>query len=122
MAKIKGIGAPTRKTKGGIGDIYTDRATGKEYKCEGSYGSAAHDTEYYWRAVKDNITNAKNIQKTEKPVEVKLVETPAVEEVTEVAEEVVENVDAESAPEVEETKPSKKGGKRTNYAAAYNNK
>lgn len=119
MAKIKGVGAPTRKTQGGIGDIYTDKATGKQYKCEGSYGSASHETEYYWRGVKDGLLAGKSISNPEP----KKVETPVAESVKEdvVAEPVVESEVEESPEEVKETKPKQsKGNKRTNYAAAYN--
>lgn len=37
MAKLAGVGAPTRKTQGAIGDIYTDSKTGQEYVCTFAY-------------------------------------------------------------------------------------
>lgn len=122
MAKIKGVGAPTKKTKGGIGDIYTDKTTGKQYKCTGSYGSAAYDTEYDWKAVTTFGKNGPNPVTTKEKPEVK-VEAP-VEEIVE--PEVTEGVDGEAVEETQTEEPKKskqsKGKSRTNYAAAYNNK
>lgn len=39
MSRITGIGAPTRHTKGKVGDIYLDSATNDLYKCVQSYYS-----------------------------------------------------------------------------------
>lgn len=39
MAKLTGIGAPSRKTKGAVGDIYIDKNTGIEYTCTFAYKS-----------------------------------------------------------------------------------
>ena len=125
MAKIKGVGGPTRKTKGSVGDIYTDTTTGKKYKCDGSYGSANHEAEYYWRALEEE-EGAKSSFRVPKPEKVEkaaepVVEETPVEEVVE-AEPVSEGNDGEPVEEtpVEEAKPNKGKKQRTNYAAAYN--
>lgn len=126
MARIKGVGVPTRKTKGGIGDIYTDTTTDKEYKCTGSYGSANYETEYDWRAVTVFGKNSPNPVvvtpevKAETKVEAEVEEAPVEETAEEVVTEVADEVPVEEAP-VEEKKPKQnKGKQRTNYAAAYN--
>lgn len=126
MSKIKGVGAPTRKTKGGIGDIYIDQTTGKKYKCTGSYGSARYEAEYDWKAVNEPVKNGPNpVAAKETKMETKVDETPVKEvevevEVEEKAEEVAEEITDETS--VEEPKKPKQNKQRTNYAAAYNKK
>lgn len=71
MAEIKGKGLPTRQTKGALGDIYVDTATGMKYKCTGAFGVTTHaesKKEYEWKPA--NPVN-KNLQRTakEKPHE-----------------------------------------------------
>lgn len=121
MAKIKGVGGPTRKTKGSVGDIYTDTATGKKYKCDGSYGSANHEAEYYWRVLEEE-EGAKSSFRIPNPLKAKAekVEEAPVEEVIE--EPVSEGNDGEPIEETpaEEPKTNKGKKQRTNYAAAYN--
>lgn len=128
MAKIKGVGGPTRKTKGSVGDIYTDTATGNKYKCEGSYGSANHEAEYYWRALEEE-EGAKSTFRIPNPLKAKAekveeVVEPVVEAPTEevIEEPVSEGNDGEPVEEtpVEEPKQTKGKKQRTNYAAAYN--
>lgn len=127
MSKITGKGIPTRKTKGAIGDIYTDTSSGRQYKCTNAYGVNGQ-FDYTWRAIKSEPVQ--NGKVDVKPVESKVVpetkvEEPAKEEVVEKVEEPVK-VDAEpvAEPEKEEVKDEApaKGKKRTNYAAAYDKK
>ena len=98
MNQLKGNGIPTKKTKGALGDIYTDTSTGKKYKCVFSYrdnDDAAFDCQ--WK----ELNNEKTVQEgksVEKPVEKKDVKKPVAEEVK------------------EEVKPKPHTGK-TNYAA-----
>ena len=99
MNKLKGTGIPTRKTEGAIGDIYTDTATGKQYKCVFSY--------------RENTTGEFDCQW--KPMDVK---NPAQDELigeTEVKKTI------EPKPESPKETTKKPAGK-TNYAAAYNKK
>lgn len=57
MSNLSGIGAPTRKTVGGIGDIYTDTKTGKQYKCTFAYRSGKDaDFDCEWKELKTNKT------------------------------------------------------------------
>ena len=59
MTTINKSGVPTRKTKGAIGDVYIDSATGYRYKCIFSY----HDmgcSVYEWKLIdKPTITAPK---------------------------------------------------------------
>ena len=101
MNQLKGNGIPTKKTKGALGDIYTDTSTGKKYKCIFSYrDNDDADFDCQW---KDEETKpaTKSVVKPvveEKPVEKKEVKEPVAEEVK------------------EEVKPKPHTGK-TNYAA-----
>lgn len=52
MATLNGSGAPTRKTTGAIGDIYTDTNTGDQYKCIFSYRSNTdEDYDCQWKKI-----------------------------------------------------------------------
>lgn len=134
MATIKNVGAPTKRTKGGIGDIYIDKATGRKYKCVGSYGSAAHEAEYYWRALKDKEPVVENTVEPEQEVQPEAPasensddqesvqpeaeqETPASENGDDQDQDPVQP-DAEPENDSETKKP--KDNRRTNYSAAYN--
>lgn len=99
MNKLKGTGIPTRKTEGAIGDIYTDTATGKHYKCVFSY--------------RENTTGEFDCQW--KPMDVKNPEQSKTIGETEVKKTI------EPKPESPKETPNKPAGK-TNYAAAYNKK
>ena len=99
MNKLNGTGIPTRKTEGAIGDIYTDTATGKQYKCVFSY--------------RENTTGEFDCQW--KPMDVKNPEQSKATGKIEVKENI------EPKPESPKETPKKPAGK-TNYAAAYNKK
>ena len=85
MANITGVGAPTRKTIGAIGDIYTDTNTGKRYECGFAYRSdnnAMFDCE--WRELKILRGNSDVTKKEEKPAEIEaVVGEPTPEKVVE---------------------------------------
>ncbi len=52
MSKIYGEGKPTTKTEGGVGDIYVDKLTGREYKCRFAYKDEAEEaTTYDWKEI-----------------------------------------------------------------------
>ena len=54
MAKLTGKGAPTRKTIGGLGDIYTDTITGHQYECVFAYrDDADSDFDCQWKPLKN---------------------------------------------------------------------
>lgn len=56
MANLKGTGAPTKKTVAAIGDIYTDAATGKKYKCTFAYRSVESENFVsQWKELKTNV-------------------------------------------------------------------
>lgn len=103
MNQLKGNGVPTKKTKGALGDIYTDTSTGKKYKCVFSYrDNDDADFDCQWKELSE-VTKpvTKSVVKPvveEKPVEKKEVKKPVAEEVK------------------EEVKPKPHTGK-TNYAA-----
>lgn len=79
MAMIKGNGKPTRKTKGAIGDIYTDRSTGRMYKCVFAYrGAFEEEFDCQWREIQsDGKVEAETVAEETK---VEAVAEPMVEE------------------------------------------
>lgn len=110
MNKLKGTGAPTRKTEGAIGDIYTDTATGKQYKCVFSYReNTTGEFDCQWKPM-----DVKNPEQS-KPVDVKNPEQGKAIGETEVKKNI------EPKPESPKETTKKPSGK-TNYAAAYNKK
>lgn len=59
MAKLTGVGAPTRKTQGAIGDIYIDTKTKQEYICTFAYKSGNdEELECEWK----KRTSVKKVQ------------------------------------------------------------
>lgn len=108
MSEIKSNGVPTRKTKGALGDIYIDGATGIKYKCTGSYIQNGQ-SEYEWKKVLD-ITKRPGVQQTKevKPHDSSLSKPAKVKKTAKKAEEKVEEK-VEEAPveEVKETKEAK---------------
>ena len=118
MAQLIGKGAPTRKTKGAMGDIYTDTTTGKKYECTFAYRDNSDCMfDCQWKEIiEKNAEVKKDVPKApaaEKKEEVK-VET-AVKEELKTEETPVETPEEEASVQ----KPASKN--RTNYAA-YGNK
>lgn len=114
MAQLTGKGIPTRKTKGAIGDIYTDTATGKKYECTFAYRDNSDCMfDCQWKEIiEKNAETKKDVPKApaaEKKEEVK-AET-AVKEELKTKESPVETPEEEAAVQ----KPTSKN--RTNYAA-----
>ena len=110
MNKLKGTGIPTRKTEGAIGDIYTDTATGKQYKCVFSYReNTTGEFDCQWK-----LMDVKN------PDQSKAVDAKNPDQSKAIGEiEVKKNI--EPKPESPKETPKKPAGK-TNYAAAFNKK
>ena len=118
MAQLTGKGIPTRKTKGAIGDIYTDTATGKKYECTFAYRDNSDCMfDCQWKEIiEKNAETKKDVPKApaaEKKEEVK-TET-ADKEGLKTKESPVETPEKEASVQ----KPTPKN--RTNYAA-YGNK
>ena len=110
MNKLKGTGIPTRKTEGAIGDIYTDTATGKQYKCAFSYReNTTGEFDCQWKPM-----DVKNPEQG-KAVDVKNPEQSKATGKIEIKENI------EPKPESPKETSKKPAGK-TNYAAAYNKK
>ena len=82
MSEIKNNVAPTMKTKGAVGDVYTDISTGAQYKCTGSYGIGGQ-TEYEWKKLNSTVEK----EEPAGPVDVKPEKTEEPEEPEEVANE-----------------------------------
>lgn len=131
MSKIKGSGRPTRKTVGGVGDIYMDVSTGKRYKCIAAYGVSG-DYDYQWKPMTNPFGKAEETKEEVKPVQ-KEVSKPAPVEVKEVTEEKVETVEEVKAEPKKSEKKQKKAekpaesaveanSKKVDYAAAYKSK
>lgn len=102
MAKINGKGAPTRKTIGGLGDIYTDTNTGNVYECIFAYRTdddSDFDCQWKYTGNVEVAKDEKESVKKEDPVK-----------------EVKEDEPAEEVKE-EQTKTSNNTNQRTNYAA-----
>lgn len=119
MAQLTGKGVPTRKTKGAIGDIYTDTTTGKKYECTFAYRDNSDCMfDCQWKEIiEKNAEVKKDALKTpvaEEEEEIK-VETAVKEEEANTEEHPVETTEEEAAVQ----KPASKN--RTNYAA-YGNK
>ena len=114
MATIKGKGFPTRQTQGGIGDIYVDITTGRQYKCTNAYkASTAADGkgDYTWTPTKNAPAAAvKEAPKAEEPKKAPKPAKAKVEEVVEEAKpETTEATEEPTATEhVDYTKYSKK--------------
>lgn len=107
MANIKGTGAPTRKTLGAVGDIYTDNKTGRQYKCTFAYRSDDKiDFDCEWTPVKN-----KKIPVVEAAVKNDIPKEKVVEESTKIDESAVKEIESEEAEE------NTTAQKRTNYAA-----
>ena len=111
MANIKGTGAPTRKTLGAVGDIYTDNKTGRQYKCTFAYRSDDKiDFDCEWTPVKN-----KKIPVVEAAVKNDIPKEKVAEESTKIDESEVKEIEVEV--EAEETEENTTTQKRTNYAA-----
>ena len=114
MAQLKDNGAPTRKTKGALGDIYTDTNTGKKYKCIFSYRDDVNgDFDCQWKEIVE--AGKKAPKKTEKPkqeAKTSVEEKKSPEEPTKREETKVEPVKSE------EKRPAGK----TSYSSYYNKK
>lgn len=102
MGNLSGTGAPTRNTRGAIGDIYTDENTGRKYKC--TFALRLDDSQRFdtqWTELKD--------AKVEQKPEAKPEKIP------------VEKIDENKAEKVEEFKPEQKPKKNyTNYSKPKN--
>lgn len=116
MAQLIGKGIPTRKTKGAIGDIYTDTTTGKRYECTFAYRDNSDCMfDCQWKEIigETPVEVNKSVPKApaaEKKEEVK-VETAVKEEEANTEEPPVETPEEEAAVQ----KPA--SNNRTNYAA-----
>lgn len=103
MAQLTGKGIPTRKTKGAIGDIYTDTATGKKYECTFAYRDNSDCMfDCQWKEI---------IEKNAETKKEEVKAETAVKEELKTKESPVETPEEEAAVQ----KPTSKN--RTNYAA-----
>ena len=115
MSEIKKNGAPTMKTIGALGDVYTDISTGAQYKCTGSYNIGGQ-LEYEWE----------KMQKAEvEPAEPEIVdvtepETEVVEEEPVAVEVIAEQPKEEPKPE--NNKPNKSNNRPNNNRTDYTSK
>lgn len=64
MATINGNGAPTKSTKGSIGDTYIDLDSGKIYMCVSIFRDSLGSAEYDWNYV--STTSAQEQKAPEK--------------------------------------------------------
>ena len=109
MARIKGTGVPTRKTKGALGDIYTDTKTGRLYECVFAYRNGSDNMfDCQWKELTD-----KEEVKSEPQQAAKVEETKAEE----VKPEVTPEPETEKIPVEESVETKPEAPARTNYAA-----
>ena len=67
MASISGTGAPTRQTKGSVGDIYTNTTNGKQYKCTAAIKTNYYNSEYYeyfWEPFTEESSSTNGVSPT----------------------------------------------------------
>lgn len=106
MAQLKDNGVPTRKTKGALGDIYTDTNTGKKYKCIFSYRDDVNGVfDCQWREI---IETGKKAPKQEAKAVVEEAKTEPVKQ-------------EEAKEELTKTEEKRSTGK-TSYSSYYNKK
>ena len=86
MTKIRRVGAPTRTTKGAVGDTYIDLKARKAYICTSAYRDSTGSVDYAWREKEEEVVDdVEEVMETpvETPVETpKTFEAPVIEEVT----------------------------------------
>ena len=121
MPEIKNNGAPTMKTKGAVGDVYTDISTGAQYKCTGSYGIGGQ-TEYEWKKLNNTVEKEEPVG----PVDVKPEKTEEPEEPIDVKpEEVAVKQPKEETPKQENRNLNQnrnRSNNRPNNRTDYSNK
>lgn len=125
MSEIKNNGAPTMKTIGAVGDIYTDISTGTQYKCTGSYNIGGQiDCEWKPLQKKDGEVKITPVIEEKPAEEAKEVVEPEVtsdaepepaEEVKEIAEEKPKNQNQNSNRNKSNNHPNN----RTDYASKF---
>ena len=80
MANITGIGKPTRKTVGALGDIYTDNNTGDKYKCTFAYRSNnGEEFDCEWKLIEKATVGKRNVQTKEIKEPKKDIPEPKIE-------------------------------------------
>ena len=109
MSEIKNNGAPTMKTKGAVGDVYTDISTGAQYKCTGSYGIGGQ-TEYEWKKLNSTVEKEEPVRR----VDVKLEKTEEPEEPIDVEPEEVINEQPVAKEESVDEQPKEELPKQEN--------
>ena len=131
MSEIKKNGAPTMKTIGALGDVYTDISTGAQYKCTGSYNIGGQ-LEYEWKKLNNTLEKEESVdmklEKTEEPEEPIDEQPVEPEEITEPEpkqEEVADEQPKEEPkqeiknPNPNHGKPNNRPNNRTDYASKF---
>lgn len=104
MASIKRHGAPTRSTKGRVGQTYHDLDSGLTYKCISAYSDTNGNGDYHWQVL-DIIESCEPVpEELDEPMTMDEIENPTLDE-----EEVEEPV-----------KPAPQQERRNNYGKPYN--
>ena len=120
MARIKGNGVPTRKTKGALGDIYTDTKTGKMYECVFAYRNGSDNMfDCQWSEIPgkgDHGSEIKDKESVKEEVQQPVSTESKTEDVK--VESETEKIPEEESEETKVEEPVTPA--RTNYAAAYN--
>lgn len=125
MSEIKNNGAPTMKTKGAVGDVYTDISTGAQYKCTGSYGIGGQ-TEYEWKKLNNTVEKEEPVgpidANPEKTEEAAVEQSIEKEEPIDVKpEEVAVKQPKEETPK-QENRNLNQNRNRSNNRTDYSNK
>lgn len=69
MGLIKGTGAPTKATKGSVGDTYIDLNNNRSYKCVSAFHDSLGGEEYEWKYDEFVEIPKKEIEEDPEPVE-----------------------------------------------------
>ena len=131
MSEIKNNGAPTMKTKGALGDVYTDISTGAQYKCTGSY-EISGQTEYEWKKLNNAVEKEEPVdmkpektEEPEEPIDVTPVEPEEIKDPEPKPEEVADEQPKEEPkqeiknPNPNHGKPNNRPNNRTDYASKF---
>lgn len=120
MARIKGVGAPTRTTKGSVGDTYIDLKSKKQYRCIYAYHSTSGTVEYTWRVQEDEVSEEDT---PSNPMDVVAKNNIPESSKDDIVDEVInedEPVSEETTPDVEDETPAKSRKPKYNYNKQYN--
>lgn len=118
--RLNGKGAPTSLTKGAVGDIYVDTATGDKYKCTLSFGTG-DDADCTWKKMQSGVEAKPIAEKKKEAPKPEPIVKPAPEKIDiseEPAKPIEKKAQGENPDKPSYNRPVNKSN-RTNYSKAY---